>query len=393
VFLDRLNRKNIGARSTGKALYQMCHEIGINVIHTFDIEIFSSLDLTMNIDSLEELFMKSAENDEKLSKLLRQLQNADMLIINGEGSYIFSANFGAIIRGFAVLMKIAKEAGVRTYLLNTEAAPASDGTYDVRLVEDFKRTMKYVDLFTVRSKRSLEFAQRYLSTKAIYVPDALFSWIKYFEQGLEKPLIGDSIIPFPDSNFSFGTFDFSKPYICISDSSALDTTSWVQFVPSYVELINRLKESKPEYRIYLVETGAPGKPFLDEISKQTNTTVIPVTINLLTMQAILGNAELFISGRWHPSIMAVLNGTPCILTDANCHKMDAFEEMMELSLQARTYSAKLDNPKDIDAIVENCIAVFEKKGLRQAIRAKAMELSLKSLDIKKLIKEDIEKNA
>lgn len=391
VFMDRLNRENIGARATGKALYQMCRAIEIDVIHTFDNDVFDNCEIKGNLDEVEKNIIKASKMNVKMSNLICAIKEADMLIINGEGSLIFCGNneITRTIRGWAALMKIAKSLGTRTYLLNSEAAPGSDGTVNMEILEFMKLSMEYIDLFVLRSERSFTFAKNYLSKKkSVYVPDALFSWTEYFNMGLAKPLLGDSVIPFPESVFDFGKLDFTKPYICISDSSALDLPSWAQFVPNYVKLIDRLKSLKPEYTIYLVDTGKPGKPFLDAVSQLTNTAVIPVTINLLTMLAILGNAEVFISGRWHPSIMAMLNGTPCVLTDANCHKTMALDEMFCLNIQSKIYSAGMA-PEDVDGIVQDCMAIFERQDIRHIIRSKASELSRHSQVLKELINNDM----
>jgi polysaccharide pyruvyl transferase WcaK-like protein len=43
----------------------------------------------------------------------------------------------------------------------------------------------------------------------------------------------------------------------------------------------------------------------------------------------LAHARLFISGRYHPSILASLGGTPCIFLESHAHKMGSLARVLE----------------------------------------------------------------
>jgi polysaccharide pyruvyl transferase WcaK-like protein len=45
--------------------------------------------------------------------------------------------------------------------------------------------------------------------------------------------------------------------------------------------------------------------------------------------AVLAHARLFISGRYHPSILASLGGTPCIFLGSHAHKMGSLSMVLE----------------------------------------------------------------
>ncbi len=389
--LYREKRQNIGARSTQIAMFQMLEKIGINIKYKFDIDVIENLNLNQSIDCLERDILNS--NSEKLQELITNIIKSHCLIINGEGSFIFN-KYGNIMRFFLAIIKIAKRYKTKTYLINCEASADCEGKIqDENLLNDVQNGLKYVDIFAVRSQKSFDFAQKYLTENVYYVPDALFYWQKYFNDGLSIPKIGDSIIPYPDDYDNFGRFDFTQPYICISDSSLLVETNYLNYVDKYVYLINKLQEIKPQIKIYLVETGAPGKSFLNKIAEKTNCPIIPVNINLLDMLSILGHAELFISGRWHPSIMALINGTSCIFTTSNSHKTESLASDFYGDNQ-KVYSCFLENENDINDIIKNCLDLLndneKRRSERKRIKEIASNYTKKCFTITELIERNIE---
>ena len=57
-----------------------------------------------------------------------------------------------------------------------------------------------------------------------------------------------------------------------------------------------------------------------------------VEVPILLGATVLANSKLFVSGRYHPSIMASLGGTPCIFLGSNSHKNTV---VSKLSQEAR----------------------------------------------------------
>ena len=94
----------------------------------------------------------------------------------------------------------------------------------------------------------------------------------------------------------------------------------------YSYLVKSLK--KVFSKVVILQT-CYGDRFLEKVAKETKSPFIPVKTNILFGLSILANAKVFISGRWHPSIMASLNGTPCIFLSGNSHKCLAVQHMLE----------------------------------------------------------------
>ena len=68
--------------------------------------------------------------------------------------------------------------------------------------------------------------------------------------------------------------------------------------------------------------------FLQKVGENTDTPCIPVEIPVLYGLNILANARVYVSGRFHPSIMASLGGTPCVFQGSNSHKTETLGLML-----------------------------------------------------------------
>lgn len=95
--------------------------------------------------------------------------------------------------------------------------------------------------------------------------------------------------------------------------------------PHYEALTQALK--KLGQPLVLVQT-CEGDAFLEDVAKEAGVPFIPVNIPVMAGAAVLARAEVFVSGRWHPSIMATLGGTPCVFLGSNSHKTRSLQEQI-----------------------------------------------------------------
>ena len=126
---------------------------------------------------------------------------------------------------------------------------------------------------------------------------------------------------------------------------------------------------KLDHEVILTENDGPDA-FLRDVARATGVGLVPVGTPIYLAAAILACASLFVSGRYHPAIMAMLGGTPCVFLDTTAHKMDSLQELIGVERRA-TFPA-MPGPVDIDAIVE-CANDHLRAGtqLRQRIRSAA----------------------
>src|ERR1019366_9064097 len=123
----------------------------------------------------------------------------------------------------------------------------------------------------------------------------------------------------------WGKLDFSQPYICIG-GGALIGSQPDRAVQCYARLVDAI--SQLGYRVYLTENDLPDS-FLQRVAREKNVGIVPVDAPILLCGAVLANARLFISGRYHPSIFASLGGTPCIFLGSHAHKMGSLSRVMQ----------------------------------------------------------------
>ena len=73
------------------------------------------------------------------------------------------------------------------------------------------------------------------------------------------------------------------------------------------------------------------QPVFRPIAKELDLPLVGLTIPVQQAVDILGNAEVYIGGRWHPSIFALRGGTPIIPMSSKTFKMQALVNMSGLS--------------------------------------------------------------
>ncbi|OCQ94468.1 hypothetical protein BCD64_07235 [Nostoc sp. MBR 210] len=277
-------------------------------------------------NNLTELLKYQSKN-ENVDFIYNAVLDCDAIVVNAEGTFIFSNPPRRDTLFFLLLADLANHFGKRIYFVN---GMISDCPRTGLNEEIFAYTVqKFLEsgFVAVRDKESFNFLKSAnLDINCKYIPDALFTWFRYFRDHQDPKIIsGDFLIPFPEQESYFGKLDLSKPYICVGGSSL---AAWEQerAIPRYIELVNILKNLG--INIVLVQSCG-GDRFLQQVSSETNIPIVAVETPILLAATVLANAQLFISGRYHPSIMASLGGTPCIFLGSNSHKTKSLQEVLE----------------------------------------------------------------
>ncbi|MEX2410836.1 MAG: polysaccharide pyruvyl transferase family protein [Candidatus Paceibacterota bacterium] len=143
-------------------------------------------------------------------------------------------------------------------------------------------------------------------------------------------------------------------YICISGASrppGIYPENWADF---YVDITLKIKK---ELGIEVVFIDPSGDSFLYEVAVITNSFFLKPTLNLLIGSYVLGKAKVFLSGRFHPSILASLSGTPCVFLGANSHKTYSLQHVLEYEqIEVFSFENSKENLNNIIAKIENYIA-------------------------------------
>jgi polysaccharide pyruvyl transferase WcaK-like protein len=283
--------------------------------------------LTLDCKKNLQNFLKYQGKNENIDFLYNAVLECNSIVINSEGSFIFSNPPRRDTLFFLLLADLANHLGKKIYFVNGMISDCPRTGHNATIFE--YTTQKFIEssFVSLRDKRSFNVLKSAnLNINCNYIPDALFSWYRYFQYYQYPKIInGDFLIPYPENESYFGKLDFSEPYICVGGSSL---AAWDQkkAIPIYVELINTLKNIG--INIVLVEC-CDGDRFLQEVALNTNIPIVPLQTPILMGATVLANAQIFISGRYHPSIMASLGGTPCIFLGSNSHKTRSLQEVLE----------------------------------------------------------------
>ena len=329
-------------------------------------------------------FIKNIHFQKVLKSIYNKISEADIIVINGEGSMIFTNPPRQDL--LFQLMMIEITAGYfrkPVYYVNAMMSdcPIHGHNEDtaIQAVEGLKRcnAVAFRDLQSLENAKTID-----AKLNCKFVPDALFSWAHYFENCESNiPSNGDFVISFPERDEYFGQYYFSGDYICIGGSSL---AAWTpeEAIPAYCSLLQQLKKYNAE--IYLVQT-CRGDAFLKEVAAITHTPLIPVETSVLLGGVILANARIMISGRYHPSIFASLGGTPCIFLGSNSHKTRSLQEILEYD-DITEYNA-IPTDSDVIAISKKAKLIIQKgNGLRDQIKKVSKRRGEETNKLLKIIK-------
>jgi polysaccharide pyruvyl transferase WcaK-like protein len=250
----------------------------------------------------------------------------DAIVINGEGTMIMTNPARRESLVFLMFVKWAQQLGKKVYLVNAmfSDCPTTGANLHTRKITN--DLLKKCDLVCTRDMESLRYIKKnFEGVRAQFVPDALFTWLRYAQ---EQPHLtnGRYCLPFRDEpDVNFEVFDFSKPYICVSGSSLAAWNQEEAYI-AYLGLIKALK-SALDLAVYIVIPCA-GDNFLKRVAEETDTPYVPQEVPILAAMSILSRASLYISGRFHPAILASLGGTPCVFMGSNSHKTESLQEML-----------------------------------------------------------------
>lgn len=334
--------------------------------------------LSDNFDKSIQLIKRYAKYNEAYREIDLDFYDYDAIVINGEGTMIMTSPPRRDTLYYLLFAYWAKKREKKVYFVNAMFSDCSKTGRNKKTVALTKTILSECDAVIIRDPLSYRYAKEVIGLEECkYIPDALFSWKKYYQN---ETLLNSTreILPFGyESDESLAETELiAHNYICVSGSSS---AAWDQegAREAYTELIHELKE-KLGYPIYLVQT-CDGDRFLEKVAEMTDTLFIPVQIPIIVGLNLLAHAGLYISGRYHPSIMASLGGTPCIFLGANSHKNMGLQEMLEYKVCKEYHSCPTH--EDIKEICSKAAKLIGHQEIRKNIEASAVERAEESIKI------------
>ena len=340
---------------------------------------FSRYDfISLNLDRSIENLIKCLPANPNLKEFDLRQYDFDALVVNGEGSFIFSTPPWRECLIEAMLMRWAQKMGKKVFYLNGMLSDDPYSPHNEKCIKTIHEVFKKTEVVAVREMQSFEYAKRYFPDVNLkYYPDALFSWYKFINDDFEidNGRYFNSIYGAEDE--AFYNLDFSKKYILIAGSSSVGNAvsgKYENAINSYVNLVNSTKKKFKDKNVYLIQV-CEGDSFLRDVAKETNTPLIALDTPILAAGKILSRADLFISGRYHPAILASLGGTPCVFMSSNSHKTKSIQELL-MYKKIKEFS-EIPNDKEIFDMLELGEELINQgTELRMKIKKRCKELSV-----------------
>lgn len=252
--------------------------------------------------------------------LVEAVHGADHVVINGEGSMIFTSPPRRDLRFQLAVAQLAIDAGVPVHHVNAGVSPCPRSGTDARTVEEALPVLAGCRTVQVREPVSEAYLRELGHRGPVaVVPDALFTWA---ERGAPAPpadLL--AIEPFPERQEVLGLEGLPLParYVCVSGASVPpgeERQGWTDRFTATVEALR----AQLGIAVVLVEPCA-GDGFLREVGARTGAPVVVVETPIVSGWAVLAGAEAYLTGRYHPSILAALAGVPLVHVASNSHKL------------------------------------------------------------------------
>lgn len=349
LYQDTRSQINLGCKATTSSLIDMITSNGGKIIHYSDLSEFEGLRIFKKIHFLKKFllygsniryflrkfffFLQEFKKDrlglntsfkdfDKLSELILQgkiyqkeykaLKEADVLIVNGEGSIYANQAKGIYCFFWCYFVSV--------YLKKPTALVNHHSDLKTKTMSELaKNVYPLITNVVFRDKYSMKKAQIFNTMNNFnFAGDAALT----YEDQFEKKYLNYS-------DFS-NQIKIYEDYICIGGSSSIMRPDQKNYFleENFRLLIKKLKSLN--LKIVLVSADNTDDFLLKKISKEMKLEFYPSKTNLNKYIKILENARCLISGRWHSAILASRGGTPTVAMSSNSKKMKGFNLLFDL---------------------------------------------------------------
>ena len=124
-------------------------------------------------------------------------------------------------------------------------------------------------------------------------------------------------------------FDPAEPYLCVGGSAIFhDRMDWTTLVGGYAALITELRAAY-DGTIVLTASAELDEPVLRPLAARYGLPLVGVRTPIQQAVDIVGNADVYVGGRWHPAIFALRGGAPLVPLSSQTVKMQAVARLAE----------------------------------------------------------------
>jgi polysaccharide pyruvyl transferase WcaK-like protein len=257
-------------------------------------------------------------NKDQCSDLLEAIAEADLMMIHGDGSMVGNERMA---RAELFLAYLAKTHFKKPVIIVNHTADFDHPNLQQIAQEVYPLFDDVVFRDSLSAERCRHFCNGRVAADSAFLfkPISMDSWLPVSQ----RPTFFDV---WPDE----AQFDPAEPYICIGGSSIYHYAESYDAERGFSQLINHIR-SIYSGQIVLTASDARDQTIYRPIAKRLNLPLVGVSTPVQQAVDIVGNAQVYIGGRWHPSIFSLRGGTPVVPLSSLTFKMEALAEMAGLS--------------------------------------------------------------
>lgn len=124
--------------------------------------------------------------------------------------------------------------------------------------------------------------------------------------------------------------DFTRSYITIGGGSGFARLDTDTIAEGFIEIIQSIERETPDVGILLTAAGHSDEQFMLKVSEETGHPLVKLNNTSRVAASIVGNSEVYLGGRWHPSIFALLGGARLVNFNGNTFKIKAIKHQFDL---------------------------------------------------------------
>jgi polysaccharide pyruvyl transferase WcaK-like protein len=299
------------------------------------------------------------------------MNQCDAVVINGEGTFIFRRPLSRDALFLLFIIEFATSRNKPVYLLNCmfSESPISGPT---KVIEDLVgSTIAKCAAVVCRDSQSANFARRHVSHDQVgTLPDALFTWRDRISNAIS--LVRDNpdiALPYGSDNY-VGRISLVEPYICVAGSSLLMRNP----LRPYIMMIRKLQTLR--IPVIGLQTCI-GDSFMKEVCEVCEIPFVSQDVPILSAAGLVAGAACFVTGRFHPAIMASCGGTPCVFMGSNSHKNQTLQKVLRYR-SISSYSSVPSN-EEIEGIHADATEIMRRgSSLREDILLTAGQRDLEA---------------
>jgi len=279
-----------------------------------------------------------------INKYFNKPSEIDEVIINGEGSIHGNRRKSQMLLFLAYVSKF--ELGINTHIVNhTLQIDTPELKKMIGLIYPQLDTIVFRDPISVN-----EYKSKIGEGNIIRAADAAWLFDDFVSPKYLNKLCksGGIDIWVSDTNYSI---DFEQDYICLGGGSGFNHGS-EKVANNFIRLVNSIQSELQDTKILLTAAASSDQNFMLKVSEKTGAPLISLQNDIRIAASVVANSSVYVGGRWHPTIFALLGNTQLVNFSGNTFKIQSIKK--QFGTDHPIFACKMMSD-EIDSIVRSVV--------------------------------------